>query len=218
LIERIVAWSIVHRVQAQYLGTRLAYVRELCRTGDRYVWLNQYANAGNWQAHYRSTGPEIAKAFPNVDVLFVGAGTTGTLMGCARYFRENHPSVRIVAVDAVGSVTFGGATGTRMIPGLGTSVRPGILDESYVDEVVYVPEPETIRMCHRLARHGFLFGGSTGTVISGALGWLARDGGGEEFTAVAVSPDLGNYYLETVYHEDWLREAYGDQLLAETHI
>ena len=73
-------------------------------------------------------------------MLFVGAGTTGTLMGCARYFREWHRPVRIVAVDSVGSVTFGGPPGRRMIPGLGTSVRPPLLDESYVDEVVRVEE------------------------------------------------------------------------------
>ena len=53
-----------------------------------------------------------------------------------------------------------------MIPGLGMSMRPPLLDESCVDEVVHVEEVDTIRACHRLARHGFLFGGSTGTVVS----------------------------------------------------
>ena len=91
-----------------FLGARINYVRGLCASDDRYVWLNQYTNAGNVEAHYRTTGPAIARAFPELDVLFVGAGTTGTLMGCARYFSEWHRSVRIVAVDAVGSVTFGG--------------------------------------------------------------------------------------------------------------
>ena len=89
------------------LAARLDYVRALCASDPRYVWLNQYGNADTWQAHYRTTGPAIARQFPDLDVLFVGAGTTGTLMGCARYFRQWHPSVRIVAVDTVGSVTFG---------------------------------------------------------------------------------------------------------------
>ncbi len=62
-----------------------------------------------------------------------------------------------------------------MIPGLGMSMRPPLLDESYVDEVVKVEEADTIRACHRLARHGFLFGGSTGTVVSGAMQWLAQN-------------------------------------------
>ena len=77
-----------------FLGARLDYVRALCASDDRYVWLNQYTNPGNWQAHYRTTAPAIARPFPQLDVLFVGAGTTGTLMGCARYFREWHRPVR----------------------------------------------------------------------------------------------------------------------------
>src|SRR5262249_48963698 len=143
---------------------------------ERYVWLNQYANADNWKAHYRTTAPAIARQFPRLDVLFVGAGTTGTLMGCARYFQERHRSVRVVAVDSVGSVTFGGSPARRMIPGLGTSVRPPLLDMSFVDDVMHVEEADTVRACHRLARRGFLFGGSTGTVVSGAMSWLARHG------------------------------------------
>lgn len=194
-----------------FLGARLDYVRALCASDDRYVWLNQYANPSNWGAHYRTTAPSIARRFPELDVLFVGAGTTGTLMGCARYFREWPRPVWIVAVDSVGSVTFGGTAGRRMIPGVGTSVRPPLLDESYVDEVIHVEEVETVRACHRLASRGFLFGGSTGTVISGAESWLA-DTGRDDLTAVAIAPDLGERYLETIYQTEWLRDAYGDEL------
>ena len=191
------------------LGARLAYVRALCASDDRYVWLNQYRNPGNWQAHYHRTAPAIVRQFPELDVLFVGAGTTGTLMGCARYLRDWHRPVRIVAVDTVGSVTFGGPPRRRMIPGLGTSVRPPLLDESYVDEVLMVEEADTIRACHRLARRGFLFGGSTGTVVSGAMGWLARHAE-PGLTAVAIAPDLGERYLDTVYQPDWVQKLYAE--------
>ena len=195
-----------------FLGARIDYVRTLCASDHRYVWLNQYANPNNWKAHYRTTAPAIAAAFPGLDVLFVGAGTTGTLMGCARFFQQWHRSVRVVAVDAVGSVTFGGAPARRMIPGLGTSVRPALLDESYIDDVVRVEEVGTIRACHRLARSGFLFGGSTGTVVSGATDWLAtHDADG--LTAVAIAPDLGERYLDTIYQTNWLQDLYGDDVL-----
>ncbi|MEU2618498.1 2,3-diaminopropionate biosynthesis protein SbnA [Streptomyces sp. NPDC007157] len=209
--------SEVHIVADQdanggFLGKRIDYVRSLCASDDRYVWLSQYTNAGNWLAHYRTTAPEIARRFPQLDVLFVGAGTTGTLMGCARYFREWPRPVRIVAVDAAGSVAFGGEPGRRMIPGLGMSMRPPLLDESLVDEVIKVEEPDTIRMCHRMARHGFLFGGSTGTVVSGATDWLSRHDTGD-LTAVAVAPDLGERYLDTIYQTNWLHDLYGDQVL-----
>jgi 2,3-diaminopropionate biosynthesis protein SbnA len=195
-----------------FLGARLDYVRALCASDDRYVWLNQYTNPGNWMAHYRTTAPAIARQFPQLDVLFVGAGTTGTLMGCARYFEEWPRPVRVVAVDSLGSVTFGGPPGRRMIPGLGASVRPPLLDESYVDEVVWVDEADAIRACHRLARRGFLFGGSTGTVVSGAMSWLARHGAGA-LTAVAIAPDLGDRYLDTVYQANWVEAIYGKDVL-----
>lgn len=195
------------------LGARIEYVRALCASDSRYVWLNQYANSNNWKVHYHTTAPAIARQFPDLDVLFVGAGTTGTLMGCARYFRQWHPRVHTIAVDSVGSVIFGGLPGRRMIPGLGTSVRPPLLNESYVDDVTWVEEPDTIRMCHLLASRGFLFGGSTGTVVRGAVDWLSRhDAGG--LTAVAIAPDLGERYLDTVYQTNWLRDIYGEDVLS----
>lgn len=200
------------RADSGFLGARLDYLRALCASDDRYVWLSQYTNPSNWKAHYRTTAPEVARQFPRLDVLFVGAGTTGTLMGCARYFRGWHRPVRIIAVDSVGSVSFGGSPGPRMIPGLGMSMRPPLLDESYVDEVILVEEADTIRACHRLARRGFLFGGSTGTVISGATDWLARHDA-SELTAVAVGPDLGERYLDTIYQTNWLQDLYGEDVL-----
>jgi cysteine synthase len=150
-------------------------------------------------------------------VLFVGAGTCGTLMGCARYFREWHRPVHVVAVETVGSVTFGGPPGRRMIPGLGTSVRPPMLDESYVDEVVRVEEADTIRACHRLAARGFLFGGSTGTVVSGAMDWFALHGS-PDLTAVAIAPDFGERYLDTVYHSNWVLDLYGEDVLSSDEL
>jgi N-(2-amino-2-carboxyethyl)-L-glutamate synthase len=199
------------------LGARLAYIRALCASDNRHVWLNQYTNPHNWKAHYRTTAPAIACQFPHLDVLFVGVGTTGTLMGCARYFRQWHQSIRIVAVDSVGSVAFGGAPGRRMIPGLGTSIHPPLLDESYVDEVVHVEEADTIRACHRLARSGFLFGGSTGTVISGALAWLARHDA-RELTTVAIASDLGERYLDTIYQANWLQDVYGEDVFSSDEL
>jgi len=199
------------------LGARINCVRSLCASDERYVWLNQYSNPQNWMAHYRSTAPAIARQFPQLDVLFVGAGTCGTLMGCARYFREINRRVRVVAVETVGSVTFGGPAGRRMIPGLGTSVRPPMLDESFVDDVVRVEEADTIRACHRLAATGFLFGGSTGTVISGAMDWLTLHGS-QDLTAVAIAPDFGERYLDTVYHANWVLDLYGEDVLSSDEL
>ena len=190
------------------LRARMNFIKELCADDERYVWLNQYTNANAWKAHYRTTAPAIARQFPDLDVLFVGAGTTGTLMGCARWFKQRRPSVRIVAVDPVGSVSFGAPAGRRMIPGLGMNVRPPLLDPSFVDEVVHVEEADTVRTCHALARRGFLFGGSTGTVVGGAVSWLtARNA--DDLTAVAIAPDFGERYLDTIYQANWVADLYG---------
>jgi cysteine synthase A len=99
-----------------------------------------------------------------------------------------------------------------MIPGLGTSVRPALLDTSFIDDVVRVEEVDTIRACHRLAKRGFMFGGSSGTVVSGATRWLAEhDASG--LTSVAIAPDLGERYLDTVYQTNWLHDLYGEDVL-----
>lgn len=194
------------------LGARLDLVRDLCEEDPRYVWLNQYANPNNWQAHYRSTAPAVAAEFPELDVLFIGAGTGGTLMGCARWFREQDRPVTIVAVDSVGSVTFGGPALPRMIPGLGAGVRPPLLDSGLVDDVVMVPERDTLHSCHAMARRGFLFGGSTGTVVSGALRWLAAREDASALTTVAIAPDQGERYLDSVYDPRWVERHFGSPM------
>ncbi|MBD0695015.1 2,3-diaminopropionate biosynthesis protein SbnA [Streptomyces sp. CBMA123] len=200
-----------------FLGARIRHVRALLAEDERRVWLNQYLSPGNWMAHYRTTAPAIARQFPDLTVLFVGAGTTGTLMGCARYFRERRPSVRVVPVDSVGSVTFGTPPAPRHIPGLGTSVRPPLLDDSLVDPAIHVEERDTVRTCRELMRGGFLFGGSTGTAVSGAVRWLDEhhgDGMGgvrNRVTAVTIAPDLGERYLDTVYHDEWVARSIGPE-------
>ncbi|WP_406727092.1 2,3-diaminopropionate biosynthesis protein SbnA [Streptomyces sp. GD-15H] len=190
-----------------YLAARKAHVRERCAQDPRYVWLNQYENPGNWVAHYENTAALIAKQFPGLDTLFIGTGTGGTLMGCARYFREHRPSVRIVAVDTVGSVNFSGEPGPRHIPGLGASTPMPLIDPSVVDEVLWVEEPDAIRMCRRLAARGVLLGGSSGTVVSAAVQWLTRHGSAEH-TAVAIAPDLGERYIDTIYNDAWVARHY----------
>lgn len=196
---------VTHRdAQGGYLGTRIAWIRERVARDSRWVWLNQYANPGNWRAHHRWTAPEIFAAYPYVDHLFVGAGTTGTLLGCLRYVRKHCMPTRVIAVDALGSVTFGGPPGPRRIPGLGTSCRPALCEAPNTevpDDIVYVPEPDTLRMCHSLARQGLLAGGSTGSVLCGvqmASASIARDA-----TVVAIAPDMGDKYLDTIYDPDW---------------
>jgi cysteine synthase A len=185
-----------------YLGTRVAYIRDWLAADPRVHWLNQYANPSNPAAHELSTAPAVLRAFRRVDYLFLGVGTGGTLMGCVDHFRRHSPATRIVAVDTVGSVNFGSAA-ARHIPGLGASRRPEILDISAPDDVVLVPEWETVRECRWLARTtGLLAGGSTGTVMA-AVRRMAPSMA-VDATVVAIAPDMGERYLNSVYDDDWV--------------
>ncbi len=196
-----------------FLGARLEYVRRRCARDARYLWLNQYANEANWGAHYAGTAPELLACLPDLDVLFVGVGTSGTAMGCARYFRDTGCPARVVAVDAVGSVSFGNPPAPRFIPGLGAGVTPPLLDLSVFDDLIEVTETDTVRACRTLAGRGLLFGGSTGTVVAGAVRWLERHDPDRRLRSACVSPDMGERYLSTVYDDAWVREHYGEAAL-----
>jgi len=181
-----------------FLGTRLKVIDNILCSDPNAVWLNQYANVANKNVHAEQTGNEIAAEFDKVDWLFVGTGTTGTLCGVSERLRQEFPSIKIVAVEPVGSVTFGGKPGRRTIPGIGTSVRPKLADLLDPDRVVEISEEETIDSCFAFVRdYHLLVGGSTGTVLAAVQRLAPEFSFGE--TIVAISPDLGERYLDTVY-------------------
>lgn len=187
-----------------FLGTRIAVIKSMLEADSQLVWTNQYENINNVEAHYCSTGPEILHQFAKPDYVFVGAGTTGTLGGVSRYLREHSPETRIVAVDSVGSVTFGFPSGKRHIPGLGTSQPPAIRKHADFDDIVMVDERKAVAMCHWLARRGLLLGGSSGTVLAGVVHManIIPD----DACVVAVSPDMGDRYIDTIYDETWVAQ------------
>ncbi|MCP2330562.1 MULTISPECIES: 2,3-diaminopropionate biosynthesis protein SbnA [Actinoalloteichus] len=188
-----------------FLGSRISYIRNRLREEPGLFWVNQYANPNNPLAHEQSTAPAVLDEFHQVDRLYVGVGTGGTLMGITDYFRTHSPRTRIVAVDSVGSVNFGSKPQARHIPGLGASRRPELLAPDAPDEVVLVREDDTVRECRWLARTtGLLAGGSTGTVLAAIRGQAADIAPDE--TVVAIAPDLGERYLDSVYDDDWVVE------------
>jgi 2,3-diaminopropionate biosynthesis protein SbnA len=192
-----------------YLGSRIRYIQDTVAQDPGTIWLNQYANPANPAAHQDTTARSIAEHFEQIDYLFIGAGTTGTLMGCKSFFRAHRPETRIIAVDSIGSVTFGYPPSARFIPGLGTSRRPEIFEPEGLFALESVDEGDAVRLCRWLARsHGLLAGGSTGTVLAGLCAWFDRIP--EDAVVVAISPDLGERYLDTIYSDDWVRQKFGD--------
>jgi N-(2-amino-2-carboxyethyl)-L-glutamate synthase len=197
-----------------YLGSRISYVQEQVALDPGLVWLNQYANPANRLVHDRMTAAAITAEIPDVDYLFVGAGTSGTLMGCVSHFRDVSPATKIIAVDAFGSVSFGSPAGPRFIPGIGTSRRPEILRPDSVDDVVLISEPDTVRTCRWLAgRHGLFVGGSTGSVVCAVLQYAPKMPEGSR--VVVVAPDLGDRYARTIYDDTWVTERFGPDCLAD---
>lgn len=204
-------------VNGGYLGTRIAQLKRMLSLDPQLIWPNQYANKANPRVHWERTASSILKAINTVDYLFVGAGTTGTLMGCAAYFRQFSPRTRIVAVDTCGSVTFGRPAGPRHLPGLGTSRVPELCRTDNLDEIVYVEEADAVRTCRQVAaKHGLLIGGSTGSVLAA----IQSIGSGipSEARVVAIAPDLGDRYLDTIYNDDWVTARFGAQVLAEREL
>lgn len=188
-----------------YLGSRLKKIDQILQSDPNAVWLNQYANIANKNVHAEQTANEIAREFDKVDWVFVGTGTTGTLAGISERLRQEFPGIQVVAVEPVGSVTFGGAPGKRNIPGIGTSVRPKLADLAQPDRIVAVNEEKTVEACLSFVRdYHLLAGGSTGTVLA-AIQQLAPEFRPGD-TIVAISADLGEKYLDTIYDPTWVEK------------
>ncbi|MFF8593336.1 2,3-diaminopropionate biosynthesis protein SbnA [Streptomyces sp. NPDC015220] len=197
-----------------YLQSRIEFIERHLLAHPEAVWLNQYRNPAGARAHQRDTMGEVVDGFGVPDWLFVGVGSTGTLMGCRTGLRERRLATRLVAVDAEGSVTFGGAGAPRSLPGLGTSRRPELFEDDGSFLKIRVAEADTVRACRRVARdYGLLPGASTGTALHAVteLRGLIEDGA----RVLVIAPDLGERYLDTVYDDDWVTSTFGPAALAD---
>jgi 2,3-diaminopropionate biosynthesis protein SbnA len=202
--------KVTERDQAGgFLNKRIELIRSLLEKDNNLVWTNQYASQSNIEAHYETTAQEIFDSFPRLDYLFIGAGTTGTLVGCAKFFSEYSPRTKIIAVDNKGSITFDFKPAPRYIPGLGTSRKPEIVSLYNISQVIVVPEEETVIMCNKLVReYGLFLGGSSGTVLFAAKQYLDSLIN-KNVSAVLISPDFGEKYIDTVYNPEWVEEKFG---------
>ena len=193
-----------------FLGSRLKRIDQILQSEPNAIWLNQYANIANKNVHAAETANEIANEFEKVDWIFVGAGTTGTLAGISERLGHQFPKIKIVAVEPAGSVTFGGSSGKRNIPGIGTSLRPKLADLSNPDRIVAIDEATTVEACLSFVRdYHLLVGGSTGTVLAAVQRVASEFTPGD--TIVAISADLGDKYLDTVYNPVWVQNVIAPQ-------
>lgn len=190
-----------------FLKTRLQMVQQLCATVPNSYWTDQYGNPDAADAHYQLTAGEICADFDSLDYAFIGVSTGGTIAGVSRRLKERWPAIRIIAVDAQGSVIFGDTPRKRHIPGVGSSIVPPLVSQALIDDVVLIPERETVAACRELlAKHGLFAGGSSGTVyaaVKRCAPTLARESHGERPTVLFLCADRGTPYLDTVFDPSW---------------
>jgi cysteine synthase len=165
---------------------------EAARDTERYFYLNQNGHQGNCEAHYHGTGKEIVKqARGRIDCFVAGAGTGGTLVGVARYLRDNRVPARIVAVEP--------DSPKSKIEGLlhfDGSYVPPIWEPALIDEQRRVSDDVAFETARELARREGIFAGpSSGAILAVALDKARELGAGR--TVVALVCDRGERYLST---------------------
>jgi 2,3-diaminopropionate biosynthesis protein SbnA len=196
-------------VTGDYLQARINRVKELVRTINGSFWPNQYSNGYNPLAHHRTMEEIVNNLGGKVDYIFCATSTCGTLVGCTQYIRERHLNTEVIAVDAVGSVIFGGRKTNRLIPGHGASMRPQLLRPDFDYRHVSVSDLDCVIGCRRMAsEEAILAGGSSGAIIMAIdkmRDWIEPDA-----TCVAIFADRGERYLDTIYSDAWVNAHFGE--------
>jgi 2,3-diaminopropionate biosynthesis protein SbnA len=194
----------------EFLQARLNRVQALLGQVENAFWPNQYANEHNPGSHYRTTMHEVVTALDGkIDFMFIATSTCGTIRGCGEYARDHNLAIRMVAVDAVGSMIFSDRQAKRMIPGLGAGIKPPLCDMSVIHECVHVTDVDCILGCRRLvAREAILAGGSSGGVVAAVDRIKDRIPAGA--VCVVVLPDRGERYLSTIFNDGWVRAHFGE--------
>jgi cysteine synthase B len=169
------------------------YARAKVAAGG-YVMLDQFANPDNWAAHYETTGPEIWRDTDGAITHFVSAmGTTGTIMGCSRFFKEKNPAITIVGCQPTPGTNI---PGIRRWP---VEYLPKIYEPERVDRIVDVSPPDAEQTARDLARVEGVFGGAS----SGGAVWVARQicrelaDAGKDATLVCIVCDRGDRYVSS---------------------
>jgi cysteine synthase A len=192
----------------EFLPARLHRVQQLIARTPNSFWPNQYANKNNHLSHSAGTMREVIEELGHVDYIVGGVSTCGTMLGCANYARDHKLSTKIVAVDAEGSVIFGGVNGTRRFPGLGTGIVPPFGQTKFMDLALKVADLDMIAGCRLLAAtESILAGPSSGAVIH-ALKSIESELPADA-VCVVILHDRGERYMDTVFCDEWVAQQFG---------
>ncbi len=191
------------------------------------IYINQYFNQLNIDAHYKTTGPEIwEQTNGKITHLIACSGTGGTISGAAKFLKEKNPNIRILGVDAFGSVLkkyhetkeFDAAEiYPYRIEGLGKNLIPTATDFDLIDHFMKVTDEESAHTTRDIVKREGLFVGYTSGAVMQAIKQYAEEGEfTEESNVIAIFPDHGSRYMSKVFSDDWMNEqGFFDSINAE---
>lgn len=181
------------------------------------VYINQYFNELNVEAHYQSTGPEIWKQTEGkITHLVACSGTGGTISGIARFLKEQNPNVRILGVDAYGSVLKKYHETKEFdekeiypyrIEGLGKNLIPTATDFEMIDEFMKVSDEESAHTTREIARtEGLFVGYTSGAALQAVKQYAEKGEFDKDSLVVVIFPDHGSRYMSKVFSDEWMNE------------
>ena len=191
------------------------------------VYINQYFNQLNIDAHYITTGPEIwEQTQGKITHLVCCSGTGGTISGAAKFLKEQNPNIRILGVDAFGSVLkkyheTKGFDNNEIYPyrieGLGKNLIPSATDLDVIDKFIKVTDEASAHATRELLRKEGLFVGYTSGAVLQAIKQYAEEGEfDKKSNVIAIFPDHGSRYMSKVFSDDWMNEqGFFDSINAE---
>lgn len=181
------------------------------------VYINQYFNELNIDAHYNTTGPEIWEQTSGKITHFVAcSGTGGTISGTARFLKEKNPNIRILGIDAYGSI-LKKYHETRefdkneiypyRIEGLGKNLVPTATDFDVIDRFEKVTDENSAHTARNLAKKEGLFVGYTsGAAMQGIIQMEEEGEFDENSNVVVIFPDHGSRYMSKIYNDNWMSD------------
>ena len=181
------------------------------------VYINQYFNELNIEAHYKTTGPEIwDQCGGEITHLVACSGTGGTISGTAKYLKEKNPDIKIIGVDAYGSVLKkyhetkefdANEIYPYRIEGLGKNLIPTATDFDVIDHFVKVNDEESAHTAREIAKMEGLFVGYTSGAAMQAIKQLNEEGVfGPNDKVVVIFPDHGSRYMSKIFSDEWMAE------------
>ncbi|USL95125.1 cysteine synthase family protein [Riemerella anatipestifer] len=189
--------------------------KRIAKETPNSIYINQYFNELNIDAHYTTTGPEIwEQTQGKITHLIACTGTGGTLSGSAKFLKEQNPDIKIIGVDADGSIlkTYHetGAINKEdihpyQIEGLGKNLIPTALRFDLIDEFVRVNDEQSAYRTREIAiKEGIMGGYTTGAVTQALMQYAEENPFKEDDLVVLIYPDHGSRYISKVYNDEWM--------------